>query len=124
MNQAQNIYVIDDEVEMRDLLRDFLAARGYHPVPFSSAIGALEKLRTGGHPALVVSDVRMSPMDGMQFLEIVRREFPDVPVILVTAAKDQDEAIRAKRMGAVSYLNKPFSLHSLEQSIQKVFRKK
>jgi two-component system response regulator PilR (NtrC family) len=122
----KKILVVDDEEPVRSLLKDFLASQGYDVACYSSAVTALKFLRenTRQDVALIMSDVRMSPVDGMEFLSKVKAEFPQVPVILFSGLGSQTESLHAKKMGAVHYLSKPFSLGTLKSSVEDAIRRK
>jgi len=118
--------VVDDEEPVRSLLKDFLVSQGYKVSCFSSALTALKFLREKNRPdvALVLSDVRMDPVNGMELLQKVRKEFPEVPVILFSGMGNQTESMDAKKMGAVHYLAKPFSLGDVKTSVESTIKKK
>ena len=123
-----HILVADDDKELREMLRDFLTREGHTVTCFPSAIEALKALRSGGalearvtdHEVdLILSDVKMAQMDGMQFLRSVRNEFPAIPVILATAFASVDTAIEAMRNGAYHYIVKPFKLAELSVIVER-----
>lgn len=118
--------VIDDEEPVRALLRDFLAFQGYEVSCFSSALTALKFLREKHNPevALILSDVRMDHVTGLELLQKVNHEFPQVPVILFSGLGNQAESLLARKMGAVHYLSKPFSLSDVKTTVEKTIKKK
>jgi two-component system response regulator HydG len=107
------VLAVDDEFEMRALLEDFLTREGYSVSCSASASECLEALRGSDDFDVVLSDIRMAQMDGMQLLRTIRAERPDVPVILATGFGSIDTAIEAMRNGAFHYLVKPFKLTEL-----------
>jgi two-component system response regulator HydG len=107
------VLAVDDEFEMRALLEDFLTREGYSVSCAASASECLEALRGSDDFDVVLSDIRMAQMDGMQLLRTIRAERPDVPVILATGFGSIDTAIEAMRNGAFHYLVKPFKLTEL-----------
>ncbi len=134
MSQTKgHVVVVDDEKEMRGLLQDFLTSQGYFVSCFSSALEALTALRPGGafeagkglEVDVVISDLRMAQLDGMQFLKTIKGERPELPVVLATAFASVDTAIEAMRNGAYDYIVKPFKLaelsvivdHAIERTI-------
>ncbi len=120
------VLAVDDDREMRSLLEDFLTKEGYSVTSQSSAIEALKLLRsTAGLPFdLVISDIKMAHMDGMQFLSTLKSELPELPVILVTGNASIDTAIEAMRKGAFHYLVKPFKLSEVSVNVERAIEKR
>ena len=113
-SQKRHVVIVDDEPAMRGLLRDFFTSLGYQADCFSNANSALTYLRASAIPvSAIVSDIRMSPVDGIDFLKTLKHEFPAIPVILFTGAGGPDERDVAIQSGAAQYLQKPFSLTEL-----------
>jgi len=115
-----HVVVVDDDKELRSLLRDFLTKEGYQATCFPSAVEALKAFRAGGafEPGgedvdVVISDIMMAQVDGMQFLKELKAERPELPVILATAFASIDTAIEAMKQGALHYIVKPFKLAEL-----------
>jgi DNA-binding NtrC family response regulator len=117
------ILVTDDEKEIRELLSDFLTAEGYDVTCFPSAPKALEALQSGMEPDLIISDLKMAEMDGMQFLKKVKKDRPAIPMILATGFASVDTAIEAMRNGAYDYIVKPLKLAELEVLIQRALER-
>lgn len=123
-----NIVVLDDDKEMVALLRDFLTSEGYRIQCFSAPLEALAALRPGGRLSsetsegdidLIITDLKMAQMDGMQFLRTIKAERAEIPVILITAFGSIDTAIEAMRNGAYHYLVKPFKLSEMAVVVQR-----
>lgn len=132
VNVSKTIAVVDDEPEMRSLLRDFLTAQGYQVECFSSATGAIEAMESrkghkNGHQhrfAAIISDFSMGGgLNGMDFLRSVRQGHPDLPFLLITAHSSQEQALEAKKAGASGYLAKPFPLSQLADALDNTLRK-
>jgi DNA-binding NtrC family response regulator len=98
-------------------LDSFLRGQGFETVPVSSGEQALETLRTGSF-SMMISDVRMPGMTGLETLRQARREHAVLPVLLVTAYADIRDAVGAMRDGAVNYLAKPIDLDELLANVQ------
>lgn len=113
MNRVQKIMVVDDDDPLRALLRDYLVAEGYHVVAYSLATAALADLKLGAKIDLVISDLKMPQMDGLSFLEQVKKTTPQIPVVLMTAFGSIENAIEAIRKGAFDYMVKPFQLEEV-----------
>jgi len=108
--------VVDDEPEVRRLLRDFLSDRGYEVLLAADGLEALESL--GAHrPDLVLLDIAMPEMDGVEALKQITTIDPAVRVIMVTANTDISLTSRLLALGAVDYIPKPFDLDYLEQAV-------
>lgn len=124
LQNSKTIAVVDDQPEMRQLLRDFLTTQGYRVECFSSSTGAIKALENqNGHPrfAAIVSDVNMGGgMNGMDLLKSIKEEHPDLPVLLITAHSTKFQADEAKKAGAYDYLTKPFPLSRLANALQSV----
>ncbi len=106
------IFVVDDDARQREIIAGFLAGRGFQVSTAADAEHALELLDKET-PALVVMDVRMPGMGGIQGLVRMRERLPALPVILLTAYADVRDAVDAMRKGAADYLEKPIDLHAL-----------
>lgn len=113
---ATRVLVVDDDDEMRALLRRTLEFDGYEVIDKDRGTHVMEALR--GVPFdLIILDKEMPGLTGLELLPILSREFPDVPVVLVTAFGGPHVAASAIRLGAASYLEKPFRLGQLRQVI-------
>ena len=109
---APRILVVDDDAGQRSLLDSFLRSQKFETVVVDSGRRALETLRTGRF-AMMVSDVRMPGLSGLETLRLARQEHATLPVLLVTAFTDVRDAVAAMRDGAVNYLSKPIDLDEL-----------
>lgn len=110
------ILVVEDDPDLREAVRDTLEVAGEQVVAVDSGPAALSKLETRRF-ALVVSDVRMSPMDGIELLKAIRELHPQLPVLLMTAYAEVDRAVEAMRAGACDFLLKPFEPDALLANI-------
>src|SRR5712691_11304302 len=111
------ILIVDDDSAQRSLLDSFLRTQGFDTLPVSSGERALEVLRS--EPvSMMISDVRMPGMTGLETLRRARQEHAVLPVLLVTAYADIRDAVGAMRDGAVNYLAKPIDLEELLANVQ------
>jgi DNA-binding NtrC family response regulator len=117
---SSRVLVVDDDDEMRAVLRRMLESDGYDVTEQSRATHVLEALR-GASFALVILDKEMPGLTGLDLLPMLRREFPRLPVVFVTAFGGRQVASTALRLGATSYLEKPFRLAQLRDAIDGVF---
>ncbi len=117
--KGPRILIVDDDPGQRSLLDSFLRSQGFETVVVSSGEQALEKLRTE-QVSLMISDVRMPGMTGLETLRHAREQHAQLPVLLVTAYADIREAVGAMRDGALNYLAKPIDLDELLATVQQV----
>jgi DNA-binding NtrC family response regulator len=113
----RRILIVDDDASQRSLLDSFLATQGFDTVVAESGERALDVLRRGGVD-MMVSDVRMPGLSGIETLRLARQEHARLPVLLVTAFADIRQAVDAMRDGAVNYLPKPIDLDELLASVR------
>jgi len=113
-----HLLIVDDEEAMRSNLCEVLRSEGYR---VSEAPGGAEALEIMDHelPDLVLLDLRMPGMDGMKVLEVLNERYPDLPVIMLTAHGTSEASIRAMKLGAYDYAEKPFELEELLIIIQR-----
>ncbi|MSU23427.1 MAG: sigma-54-dependent Fis family transcriptional regulator [Opitutus sp.] len=112
------ILIVDDDHAQRSLLETFLQTQGYLTQQAASGEAALQLLLEQKF-AMMISDVRMPGMSGLETLRRVRQKHPDLPVLLVTAFADIRSAVTAMRDGAVNYLAKPIDLDELTQTVRR-----
>jgi DNA-binding NtrC family response regulator len=110
---VSRILIIDDEAILRDASVEALRRAGYEVDAFDAGRPALDAFAQSGYD-LVISDLRMPGMDGVEVLEEARRLAPDVPFIIVTAFGTVETAVGAMKKGAYDFLIKPYRLEELE----------
>ena len=113
-----HILVLDDDAVACEFLREALERDGYGVDVYTAATDALEQ--DLGQYDLLISDIRMPEMDGLQFLNEVRNRWPDLPVILMTAYGSLETTMDALRQGAWDYISKPFSPDECRRLVKKV----
>lgn len=113
------VLLIDDDGEMRTLLRDFLTREGHRVIEESSGEGAIASAELE-RVDVVVLDKEMPGIGGFDFLSFIRRRCPEIPVILITAFGGPRVAEEAFRRGATRYLEKPFRVTDLLAAIRTV----
>ena len=110
MNERRiNVWVVDDDHSVRWVLEQALSQAGMSVRVFDSGDEFLRAIRTQ-QPDVVVTDIRMPGMDGLQLMERLQVLHPDLPVIVITAHSDLDSAVSAYQGGAFEYLPKPFDV--------------
>jgi DNA-binding NtrC family response regulator len=112
------ILVVEDDAAMRDLLKEALSDGGYVVEAASGGRAGVERIRQGGID-LVVSDVKMPDLDGLDMLREIKAVTPSPHVITITAFGSIDTAIRAVKLGAFDYITKPFEIDQLLLSVGK-----
>src|SRR6266700_3362004 len=116
-HKSPRILIVDDDAGQRSLLDSFLRGQGFETLVVDSGEKALEALRS--QPVnMMISDVRMPGMTGLETLRRARQEHTVLPVLLVTAYADIREAVGAMRDGAVNYIAKPIDLDELLITVQ------
>ena len=105
----KDIWVIDDDRSIRWVLERALKKANLDVTLFASATNAMQALASET-PQVIITDVRMPGMDGFEFLEKVQSQHPELPVIVMTAHSDLDNAVHAYKGGAFEYLPKPFDV--------------
>jgi two-component system response regulator PilR (NtrC family) len=117
------ILVVDDEVSIVSVLATLLKAEGYDVVPMRDSQKALELLKSDTFD-LMLSDIRMSPVDGMELLRVARAEKPQMAVIMLTAFGTVETALEALKLGAFDYVTKPFKVDELLITVQRALEYK
>jgi len=116
------ILVVDDEAEIRSLLGAVLQSKGYEVVTADDGAAALQQIQRE-HPAVVLMDLSMPRMGGMDALPEIKRLDPEVPVIICTAHADLATAVRAMKLGAYDYLTKPFDVELLALTLERALER-
>ena len=111
------ILIVDDDAGQRSLLDSFLRSQGFETVPVASGERALELLRKADFD-MMISDVRMPGISGLETLREARKSHAALPILLVTAYADIRDAVVAMRDGAVNYLSKPIDLDELLATVR------
>jgi DNA-binding response OmpR family regulator len=113
---GNKILVVDDEPEVRQLMEHFLTERGYEVRIAENGRQGLLALETFT-PDVVLLDMHMPEMDGLETLRQLAVRAPSLPVIMVTVNDDMETTSRLLQLGAADYVPKPFNLDYLEQAI-------
>lgn len=116
-NAKARILVVDDEPEIRDVLCELLGDR-YECIPASSAEEALTVMR-GGRFSLIISDIMMGGMSGLEMIPHVLTGSPDTVVLMISGVQTIESAIKALRAGAFDYIMKPFDLRQVDVAVKR-----
>jgi two-component system nitrogen regulation response regulator GlnG len=109
MTSQNHIWIIDDDDSIRWVLQKALEGAGFLVTSFDNANTILDKLRQE-EPDAIITDVRMPGIDGLELLSRLSSDYPDLPVIIMTAHTDLDSAVSAYKGGAFEYLPKQFEI--------------
>lgn len=114
----QSILVVDDDASLRRIIEFNLKKRSYKPIAVESAEKALENLKKYEF-SLMISDIKMAGMNGIELMQKAREIKPDLPVIFITAFGTIEMAVEAMKLGAFDYITKPFDLDDFLHTIGK-----
>ena len=112
-----SILVVDDELLIRDLLYDFFTGHGWDISVAEDGEKALQVMRAKEFD-LLLTDIKMPEMDGLDLTSQVKESHPDLPVVLMTGFPSVDTAVQALRMKADDYVIKPFNINQLYKLIE------
>ena len=115
------ILVIDDEVAVNNNVRKILSKKDFHVDQAVTKAEALEKIEQKAY-ALVVLDLKIPEVNGLELLKAIRDKRPETMVIIITGYASIETAVEASRMGAVDYLPKPFTPDEIRDAAEKAFR--
>lgn len=118
MSDTQTILLVDDDESLRRITEYNLREDGYRVITAADGRSALQRFQEGPVD-LVLTDVRMPEMDGVELMAHLKAMQPDLPVIVLTAHGTIDSAVEAMKVGAFDYLTKPFSRDQLKASVRK-----
>ncbi|MGD9732488.1 MAG: response regulator [Desulfamplus sp.] len=115
-----NILVVDDELIVRDSLKEWLEDEGYSADMAESGKDALEKLSKKSYHLMLI-DIKMPEMDGVTVLKKAKEEFPNLEVLMMTAYATVETAVGAMKLGAMDYLLKPFDTEAVLPKIAEIY---
>ncbi len=116
--EAETILVIDDDRDLRGSIVEILSSDGFHAVGSESAEAALETIRTL-KPSLVIVDNMMPGMGGMALMPLLKKDFPNIRIIMITAFSTVENAVTAMKGGADDYISKPFRRDELLVAVRR-----
>ena len=121
MSNRETLLVVDDDRTLREAVEVYLSSSGYEVITASDGLEGLQKMYTH-HPALILLDIMMPKLDGLQTCRRIR-EVSKVPIIMLTAKGQESDKVRGLENGADDYVVKPFSLRELGARVQAVLRR-
>lgn len=117
--QELNILIVDDEKNVRELLSKHLLKMNHRPVSAENGKAGLKIIDTN-HIDVLISDIRMPDMNGLELLKEVHIKDPSISIIMMTAYATVETAVEAMKLGASDYIMKPFDLNEINESIMKI----
>ncbi|MCK5396421.1 MAG: nitrogen regulation protein NR(I), partial [Gammaproteobacteria bacterium] len=123
MTSQRHIWIIDDDDSIRWVLQKALEGADFLVTSFDNANTILKKLKEG-EPDAIITDIRMPGIDGLELLSHLSTDYPELPVIIMTAHTDLDSAVSAYQGGAFEYLPKPFDIDDAVEIAQRACNKK
>jgi two-component system, chemotaxis family, chemotaxis protein CheY len=115
-----HVLIVEDDAATRRLYKFLLTNGGYTVLEAEDGVMALEQLERH-HCDLVITDMNMPRMDGMELIQAIRRDYASIYVIMITAFGTPDTEKQALRIGANDYLAKPFDFEELERRVRMFF---
>jgi len=120
MKSSISILIVDDEQMMRNLLEKILAREGYQIQTAEDGLAGLEFLKNN-HVDIVISDMKMPRMDGFELLSNIKKDYPQVGVIIMTAYGDTYTVKDALLLGADEYVTKPFKSFEISLVVERAY---
>ena len=117
-NSIKTIFVVDDDKSIRWVLEKALTKNNYKVLAYDNAktmILDLENIK----PDVIISDIRMPGISGIDMLEKIKREYPEIPIIIMTAFSDLETTIGSLKKGAYDYITKPFDINETIKLVEK-----
>jgi two-component system, NtrC family, response regulator AtoC len=116
-----SVLVVDDKLTVRRLIFEVATKAGYQAYLAENGLKALELTRTN-RPSVIIMDIKMPGMDGLEAFKIIHQEYPEIPIILMTAYGTIDTAIEAMKMGAFDYLVKPSNVDEIRNVLARALQ--
>jgi len=115
------ILIIDDEAAILELMTKLCSNLGHNVLPFQSGKEGISALAQN-RPDLLIVDLRIGDMNGLQIIQQCSQDFPHMPIIMVTGYGSVETAVEAMKLGAFDYLTKPFELDDLQRTVNRALR--
>jgi DNA-binding NtrC family response regulator len=115
------VMIVEDDRVAREALAELIRLWGYRPETASDGVEALEKLRDS-HPIVLISDLQMPRMGGVELLRALRKAAPDISCIVLTSEGGADKAAVVRAAGAIDLLEKPVDARRLRRDLQRCLK--
>ncbi|HTZ18715.1 MAG TPA: sigma-54 dependent transcriptional regulator [Dissulfurispiraceae bacterium] len=115
----KSVLIVDDEIDMATALKETMKRFGFNPTVYHNPVDVLAKENIADY-ALVITDMKMPKMNGIEFLQEIRNRGLFVPVIMITGFGTVESAVDAMKLGATDYIMKPVSFDSLKRTIDRI----
>lgn len=116
----KSVLIVDDQPGIRLLLEELLQREGYLIKLASNGLQALQEVKRE-QPDCILLDMKMTGMDGVEVLEKVTYDWPEIPVIMMTAYDELELIDKVMEMGAVKYFSKPFDIFEVRDAVNSLF---
>lgn len=120
---SKKILIVDDELKMRILIRDFLRREGFETIDVSNGEQAIESFLNNKDIDLIILDVMMPIMNGWETLSEIRTYSDTIPILMLTAKSENDDVIKGFQLGSDDYLTKPFHMPILIERVKALLRR-
>ena len=120
---GKSVLCVDDDPGIRDLLKEIIARLGHSTITAVDGIDALGKL-ADGHFDIVITDINMPRMDGLELIKRIKTDFDDVDVIVITAFEMTYKYTDIIALGASDFISKPFNVNELEAKLNRILRER
>lgn len=122
MKAIANVLVVEDDDLIRGIFVDIIKSKGYSVLEATNGREALQII--GEHPInIIVSDMKMPVMDGMQLLRAVKTSYPEIPVVVITGFDNEYTEKQVLAAGADAYVTKPFKVEDVSSTLQEVHQR-
>jgi DNA-binding response OmpR family regulator len=120
----KQIFAIDDEIDIQEIVKINLSGEGYDVLTFSSAEEALAGIKNSA-PDLIILDIMMQGIDGYEFCRQLRgnREYRNIPIIFLSAKSEEFDKVLGLELGGDDYITKPFSIKELKSRVKAILRR-
>lgn len=113
------VLIVDDDLDALEMMQDLFDSKGYKSMTAVNGIDAITKIKSQ-EPDIILSDIRMPEMDGMELLKILTKDYPHIPVLMITAHGTIKTAVEAMKVGAKDYILKPLSLDEILAKVERI----
>lgn len=118
-----SIWIVDDDTHIVDALENYLRNEGFETKSFANAENCYTLLQSVS-PNLIICDWMMEGMDGVEFVEKIRKEGCDIPIVMISVRSNPDDVVEGFEKGVDDYLSKPFSLKELGYRVKGILQRK